>query len=189
MIVNMLIGPHWLFQVPLPSWLCCRHRHPISVAPFGSRSPGSPRTSLPAFSQAFKLVLLPPVSASLPSCSPCSSFHLPPGSCHSSKLGSSATSLEMTSQPLTRLGPSTSLHHCIYLFIYSVVFFSFLATPRHLELPGQGSDPSHNCDLSHGNAKSLTHCARLRTEDSSQRSQDPVGPQREFLHLLISVVI
>ena len=39
---------------------------------------------------------------------------------------------------------------------------------------GQGSDPSCSWDLSCscGNARSLTHCARLGTEPASQRFQD-----------------
>ena len=41
----------------------------------------------------------------------------------------------------------------IYLFIY------LLATLRHMEFPGQGSDPSFS--FSCGNAGSLTHCAGL----------------------------
>ena len=40
-------------------------------------------------------------------------------------------------------------------------FPSFLATPWHMEFPGQGSAPSHSCSPCHsgGNARSLTHCA------------------------------
>ena len=54
-----------------------------------------------------------------------------------------------------------------------------------MELPGQGSDLSHSCDLSHsyGNARSLTHHAAPGIEPSSQRSQDatdPIVPQREL---------
>ena len=37
------------------------------------------------------------------------------------------------------------------LFCFFVLFcfalFSFLATLRHMEFAGQGSDPSHSCDL------------------------------------------
>ena len=50
------------------------------------------------------------------------------------------------------------------LFCLQLAFlFSFLATLRHMEPPGQGSVPSHSCDPSHswGDAGSLIHCAGL----------------------------
>ena len=50
-----------------------------------------------------------------------------------------------------------------------------------MEFPGQGSDPSHSCDLSCGNAGSLTHSAGPGMEPASQGSQDatdPVVPQQ-----------
>ena len=55
-------------------------------------------------------------------------------------------------------------------------FFSFLATPWHMEFSGQGLDPSHNCDLNRscGNTKSLTHCASRGMEAVSQSSGDTV---------------
>ena len=45
---------------------------------------------------------------------------------------------------------------------FIILFYLFLAAPWHMELPGQGSDPSSSHNLSHscGNAGSLTHCAR-----------------------------
>ena len=54
-----------------------------------------------------------------------------------------------------------------------------------MEFPGQGSDPSRSCYLSHscGNAGSLTYCARLGIEPEYQCSQDttnPVVPQWEL---------
>ena len=57
----------------------------------------------------------------------------------------------------------------LLLFAFGV-FWSFLAAPQHMELPGQGSDVSHSHNLSHscGNARSLTHCARPRIEHRSQ---------------------
>ena len=42
------------------------------------------------------------------------------------------------------------------------MYFSFFGHPtRHMELPGQGSDPSLICNLSHscGNSGSIAHCA------------------------------
>ena len=42
------------------------------------------------------------------------------------------------------------------------VLFWFLATSWHMEFPGQGSDPSHSCNLYH-NAGSFNHCARPRS--------------------------
>ena len=55
-----------------------------------------------------------------------------------------------------------------------------LATPWHMELPGQGSDPSHSFDLNHScdNARSLTHCAGLGVKPESQCSQMPLIPLR-----------
>ena len=60
-------------------------------------------------------------------------------------------------------------------------FFLFLATSWHMEPLGQGSDPRHSRNLSHscGNARSLTHCARLGIQPTSQSFQDagnPVAP-------------
>ena len=60
-----------------------------------------------------------------------------------------------------------------------------LATPWHMQFPGQGSDLSHSHKLSCrcGNARSLTHCARPGIEPTSQHSQDaaaPVVPQQEL---------
>ena len=59
-----------------------------------------------------------------------------------------------------------------------------------MEFPGQGSDPSHSCDLccSCSNAGSLTHCVRLGIEPVSwccRDMDDPIEPQRE-LHSLAS---
>ena len=67
---------------------------------------------------------------------------------------------------------------CCFFF-----FPPFLASPRHMEFPGQGSDLSHKCDLSHscGNARFLTHGARLGIEHVFLRSQDtalPVAPHQ-----------
>lgn len=43
-----------------------------------------------------------------------------------------------------------------------ILFFLFVAALRHMECPGQGSDPSCNCSLCHSccNARASTHCAR-----------------------------
>ena len=65
-------------------------------------------------------------------------------------------------------------------------FFFVFVCPTAYEFLGQGSDPSCSHDLSHshGNAGSLTHCARLGIEPASQCSQDtadPIVPQRELL--------
>ena len=58
--------------------------------------------------------------------------------------------------------------------LWFVCSFSFLATPRFLEFPGQGSDPSHSRNLSRrcGNAGSLTHCAWPGIEPVTQHFQD-----------------
>jgi len=54
------------------------------------------------------------------------------------------------------------------------LLFSFLATPWHMEFPGQGSDQSHSFDLRHscGNTKSLTHCAGPGIEPTIQHSRN-----------------
>ena len=54
-----------------------------------------------------------------------------------------------------------------------------------MELPGQGSDASHRCDLRHScsTAGSLTHGAALEMEPGSQYSRDgtdPIAPQWEL---------
>ena len=59
-----------------------------------------------------------------------------------------------------------------------------------MEFPGQGSDWSHRCDLSHGcgYARSLTHCAGPGIKPVSQHSQDttnPVVPLQELLEWLV----
>ena len=60
-----------------------------------------------------------------------------------------------------------------------------MATPQHMEFPGQGSDPSHNCNLwgSCSDTRSLTHYAGQGIEPASQRSRDaanPVAPQQKL---------
>ena len=70
-------------------------------------------------------------------------------------------------------------------------FFLLLAIPWHMEFPGQGSDPSHSCNLSCScsNATSLTHRTRPGIEPVSQHSQDaaadPAVPQQELRHSTI----
>ena len=62
-------------------------------------------------------------------------------------------------------------------------FFPFLATLWHIEFLGQGSDPSHSCNLCCINARSLTHCAMFGMEPAFQHSRDiadSIVPQREF---------
>ena len=51
--------------------------------------------------------------------------------------------------------------------------FHFLAALRHMEFPGQGSDPSHSHGLGHscGNARSLTHCVGPGIEPAIQHSK------------------
>ena len=52
----------------------------------------------------------------------------------------------------------------------TLFYFSFLATPQHMEFLGHRSDLSLSRDLSRGcsNARSLTHCAGQGTEPASQ---------------------
>ena len=68
------------------------------------------------------------------------------------------------------------------LFFFS---FPFLAAPWHVELPGQGSDPSRSCDLccTCGNTGSLSHCAEPGIKPMLRCSQDiahPIVPQQEL---------
>ena len=77
----------------------------------------------------------------------------------------------------------------MFVFIYLFIYFFFLAAPRHIAFLGQGSDPSHSCNLSQifGNARYLSRCARPGIEPSSQCSQDaanPVAPQQELLNCI-----
>ena len=52
-------------------------------------------------------------------------------------------------------------------------YFSYLATPRHMEVPGRGSDLGcHSCS----SAGSLTHSARLGIEPVSQHTKDASDP-------------
>ena len=62
--------------------------------------------------------------------------------------------------------------HLISLSPCSLYFLFWL--PQDMELPGQGSDPSHSCDLhcNCGNAGSLTHYARPGIEPASQSLRD-----------------
>ena len=64
-------------------------------------------------------------------------------------------------------------HAMVYIF-----FFSFLATSWHMEFPGQGSDPSHSCNLRHscGNTGSLTHCAEPRIKPVYWHCRDASDP-------------
>ena len=80
-----------------------------------------------------------------------------------------------------------SLILTVKLFHHRFFSSSFLATPQHMEFPGQGSYPSHSYDPSHScsNAGSPTHCARPVIEPATQSSQDaanPVVPQQELHH-------
>ena len=65
------------------------------------------------------------------------------------------------------------------------MFFFFLATPQHMEFPGQGSDLCHSCNLSHScsNTRSLTRYAGTGIEFATQCSQeapDPIASQWEL---------
>ena len=55
---------------------------------------------------------------------------------------------------------------------------TFLATPRHMEFPRQGSALWHSCtpNHSHSNAMALTHCTGLGIKLASQSSQDVADP-------------
>ena len=77
----------------------------------------------------------------------------------------------------------------VYLFRFSSFFSGgrfFSGRPRHMEFPGQGSDPNHGCHLwySCSNPGSSTHCARPGIEPASWCCRDAansVVPQQELL--------
>lgn len=58
-------------------------------------------------------------------------------------------------------------------FLNLFLFFSFLATPRHMEFPWPGvrSEPQLQLKLQLGNTRSLTHCAGPGIEPVSQHSR------------------
>ena len=78
-----------------------------------------------------------------------------------------------------------------FIFLFSVLImaslffsFSFFCCPVACGVPMPGIRSKLSCELSHscGNARFLTHCARLGIEPKSQHSQvapDPVAPQQE----------
>ena len=85
-----------------------------------------------------------------------------------------------------------SHYACWFPSLVFISFFSLLASPQHMEFPGQGSDPNHSCHLSLSNARSLTHGARPGIEPSSQRSQDvsnmmPLHHSRNSHHWFLKV--
>ena len=67
------------------------------------------------------------------------------------------------------------INHLSILFF----FFFFFGCPWHTEFLGQGSDPSHSCDLSCScsSAGSLTHCAR-----TGDRNCVPAFPRCHWSH-------
>ena len=58
----------------------------------------------------------------------------------------------------------------IQLYSKRIFVFPFLAAPPHMDFLGQGSDPSHSCNLSHSccNARPLTHRACWALKLASQ---------------------
>ena len=76
---------------------------------------------------------------------------------------------------------------CVLLHIL-FFFFSFLATPWHMEFPGQGSDPSHSCNLycCCNNARSFNPLCRAGDQTcvpALRDATDPVAPEQEILFL------
>ena len=74
--------------------------------------------------------------------------------------------------------PNKTLGCAIFSSLFLFFIFSLSAAPWHMELPSQGSDPSHSLDLSqsYGNAGSLTHYAGLGMEHWTHCSQDVTLP-------------
>ena len=78
-----------------------------------------------------------------------------------------------------RAHPDPGWSHFFFLF------FTFLATPQHMELLGQGSDLSHSCNLCQAVATldPLTHCAGPGIEPASwhyRDTADPTASQQEL---------
>ena len=149
---------------------------PAALQPQG---PSWPRTHRAAFPLAALFRLLSTLPARVP---------------YASASSSRSGSRDLPEAPLF---PLSSI---LFTFVFSLLglhfmdlSFSFLASsPWHMEFPGQGSDPSHNCRLSPccSNTRSLTPCAGLGIEPASQRSQDaadPIVPRRELLDLGVIV--
>ena len=87
--------------------------------------------------------------------------------------------------PLQFINPVFSLY-LSFSFLFSFFFWGGGGAPQHVEFLGQGSDPSHRCDLSCScsNVASLTHRVGEGIKPVSQRSQDavdPIVPQQELL--------
>ena len=71
------------------------------------------------------------------------------------------------------------------------VSFFFVATLWPMEVPGQGSDPSHSCDPHHsgGQGRSFARCARSRVKPACRCSREatlPAAPRRESQHWSLS---
>jgi len=67
----------------------------------------------------------------------------------------------------------------VRLCLFLIYLFTFdHPTPKHVEFPGQGSDPSCRYDLCHccGNTGSLTHCEGQGIEPASQCSRNAADP-------------
>ena len=82
------------------------------------------------------------------------------------------------------------LFHIISFSLF--LFFFFLTAPQHMEFPGQGSDPSRNCDLCHScsNTGSLLN-PLCQAGDRTCRCRDtvnPVVPQWELLFFIFFIL-
>ena len=84
----------------------------------------------------------------------------------------------------------------VYMYKYFLsfifqIFFYFLAAPQHMEVLGQGSDPSRSCDLCwrYGNAGPVTHCVMPGIKPAPWRCTDvanPIAPQQELILFFLS---
>ena len=80
---------------------------------------------------------------------------------------------------------------CLWVGLFQVLFFSFLATPRHKEFPGQGSDPSCLCDLCSNciNTRSFNPLCQPGAEPVFWCCRDttkPIVPQQELLYVFLN---
>ena len=93
--------------------------------------------------------------------------------------------------------------NCLIIFFVQFLYWlidhfynCFIFKIFNFEFPGQGSDLSQSCDLSHscGNTKSLTHCAGLGIKPVSRCSQDTADPavphqQLQFIDLFYTIYL
>ena len=75
----------------------------------------------------------------------------------------------------------------IFYFTYWFIYFHFWPPCGLWSSPGQGSDPTHNHDLSCSSTRSLAHCTwglNLKPSARSQDAANPIMTQWELLNFI-----